>query len=135
MRSTSIPWRSDRPEVALASFSETGLLLKALSAMQDSIAEKFGFIQRLVAQQASSYDVEIASQNARFETAFDHMTLGLRMYDAEDRLVVQNRRFSDMFDAEEATACLAAEAAVPGSYRRLLADGRTIEVSEEGMEG
>ena len=92
--------------------------------MQDGIAGKFGFIQRLVAQQASSYDVEIASQNARFETAFDHMTLGLRMYDAEDRLMVQNRRFSDMFDAEEATACLAAEAAVPGSYRRLLADGR-----------
>ena len=116
-------------------FSETGLLLKALSTMQDSIAEKIGFIQRLMAQQASSHDVEIASQNARFETALDHMTLGLRMYDGEDRLVVQNRRFSDMFGAEDAKACLAAEPAVLGSYRRLLADGRMIEVSEEGMAG
>lgn len=125
---------------------ETGLLLTALATMQRSIAEKIGFIEMLMAQQASSHDVEIASQNARFETALDHMTLGLRMYDGDDRLLVQNRRFSEMFDGEDVLASLAA--ALPerratshrpeagsGTYHCRLADGRTIEVSQEAMAG
>ncbi|GJD95494.1 putative bifunctional diguanylate cyclase/phosphodiesterase [Methylobacterium iners] len=127
---------------------ETGTLLKALATMQASIREKIGFIEQLMAQQASSHDVAIAAQNARFETALDHMTLGLRMFDANDALVVQNRRFSEMFETEEAVDDLMEQAAVrppggsdPGSeaesatYTCLLKDGRTIEVSEEAMAG
>ena len=128
-------------------FGETGLLLGALATMQANIAEKIRFIETLMAQQASSYDVEIASQNARFETALDHMTLGLRMYDAGDRLVVQNQRFSEMFDTDDAVILertLPAHpiqagdpsygpATVSGSSQCLLKDGRTIEVSEEAM--
>ncbi|MBX9934680.1 MAG: EAL domain-containing protein [Methylobacterium sp.] len=126
--------------------SETGLLLAALATMQASIAEKIRFIEQLMAQQASSYDVEIASQNARFETALDHMTLGLRMFDANNTLVVQNRRFTEMFGEGETIPGLVGDSplhlvqgsrrpADAGSYQCELADGRTIEVSEEAMAG
>lgn len=126
--------------------SETDLLLQALATMQASIAEKIGFIKELMTQQASNYDVTIASQNARFETALNHMTLGLRMFDAADVLVVQNRRFSEMFGTDDVVSALTAERPSPRmhagdaradsvAYHRLLQDGRTIEVSEEAMAG
>ncbi|NEU14946.1 EAL domain-containing protein [Methylobacterium sp. BTF04] len=130
--------------------SETGLLLQALATMQQSISEKIGFIERLMAQQASSYDVEIAAQNARFETALDHMTLGLRMFDVGNVLVVENRRFSELFSTEEAVAGVTGTHLLPmpqgaypvgslpassGSHHCVLEDGRTIEVSAEAMAG
>lgn len=131
------------------SSGETGLLLKALATMQQNLADKIGFIEELMALQASSHDVEIAAQNARFEMALNHMTLGLRMFDAGNNLVVQNRRFAEMFESEDSVSSFensrltqlpgrdAALGPSPmsGSFHHLLEDGRTIEVTEEAMPG
>ena len=123
--------------------SETATLLRALATMQRNIAEKIAFIERLMARQASSHVSEIATHNARFETALNHMTLGLRMFDADNVLVVQNQRFSRMFGAPDqegsknSLRLLTLDAfdhpQNAGPYHCLLDDGRTIAVSAEPM--
>ena len=60
---------------------ETVALLQALTAMQQSIADKMARIETLLRQQASTHAAEIALQHARFEAALDNMNLGLCMFD------------------------------------------------------
>ena len=129
--------------------SETGVLLDALAAMQQSIADKIAHIESLRAQQASSHAAEIALQNARFEAALDHLTLGLCMFDTEGRLVVHNRRFGEMFSAggdaddiagvarrlQSGRAERQSDAPASHAWHQALDDGRIIAISEESMAG
>ncbi len=128
---------------------ETGILLNALGSLQDNIAEKIVCIETLMAQEASAHAAEIALQHARFEAALDNMTLGLCMFDADNGLLVRNRRFVEMFpdgimgsddaalppDLQSSVPALTAGQPKSGSFSCLLDDGRTIAVSEEPMEG
>ena len=122
--------------------SETSVLLRALSAMQRSIAEKIARIEQLMAEQASSHATEIASQHARFEIALDNMVQGLCMFDETGAVLVHNRRFSEMFapadlgtPAQEAlpAALLPQNEQHARSFTRTLDDERTIAVSEKPM--
>ena len=130
--------------------SETGVLLQALAVMQGSISEKIIRIEALMADQASSHASEIAAQHARFEAALDNMTQGLCMFDASDKLLVNNRRFVEMFGLQHHGADISSALPLDGlsgpelpsghaqttrSFNCLLDDGRIIAVSEEAMEG
>jgi len=59
---------------------------------------------------------------ARFEAAQENMVHGLSMFDAQDRLVVANRRFREMYGLERQDATLGA------SLASLLGTGRTHEL-------
>src|SRR5688572_28909686 len=39
----------------------------------------------------------LAEQNLRFDAALSHMSQGLSMYDAEERLVICNERYREMY--------------------------------------
>ena len=110
-------------------------------------------------------EAALAQQNHRFDAALNNMPHGLSMFDAEERLIVCNRRFAEMYR-------LPPELAQPGTlfddildyrartnqstenalgyatnmrrigeqgkaarYRMPLVDGRTIEVHYEPMRG
>ena len=128
--------------------SETGALLRALAAMQGSIAEKIARIQALMAEQASHHASETALQHARFEAALNNMVQGLCMFGPEGRVLVHNRRFAEMFGrpAADARVVEALPAALrgsggarggsspgPQSFTQALDDGRTIAVAKEPM--
>ena len=128
--------------------SETGMLLRALAAMQGSIAEKIARIQALMAEQASHHASETALQHARFEAALNNMVQGLCMFGPEGRVLVHNRRFAEMFGqpAVHASVVETLPAALrggvsakggsgpgPQSFSQALDDGRTIAVAKEPM--
>ncbi len=128
--------------------SETGTLLRALAAMQGSIAEKIARIQALMAEQASHHASETASHHARFEAALNNMVQGLCMLDAEGRVLVHNRRFAEMFGRPAAHARVAEALPTalrggmgggagsgpgPQAFSQALDDGRTIAVAREPM--
>ena len=125
--------------------SETGTLLRALGAMQGSIAEKIARIQALMAEQASHHASETASHHARFEAALNNMVQGLCMFGPGGRVLVHNRRFAEMFGrpAVHASVVEALPAALrggmggggsgPQSFSQALDDGRTIAVAKEPM--
>ena len=137
--------RLDNP-IETGGSGETAVLLRALSTMQHSIADKIAQIETLMAQQASSHATEIAVQHLRFETALDNMMQGLCMLDDERRIIVHNRRFGEMFAALEAGEPLArvlppsllltdgaATERQSRAYTRTLDDQRTIAASERPM--
>ena len=124
--------------------SETGVLLRALCIMQESIAEKLNSIETLRARQATGYRAEIDLQHARFETALNNMTMGLCMFDADGKLLVRNRRFVEMFGEEPNDDRLSCGFdAHDGNIQSLegnkqaqhvtLEDGRVISISAEEM--
>ena len=128
--------------------SETSVLLRALSAMQGSIAENIAQIEGFIAAQASHHAAEMASQHVRFETALDNMVQGLCMFDDHGRVVVHNRRFAEMFAAAASgTPVFQALPSVlrpdgpadgprqSGAFTRTLEDERTISVTEQSMDG
>ena len=49
----------------------------------------------------------LASQTVRFETSLDNMSQGLCMFDADRKLLVSNKRYTELFG-------IAAEKVVPG---------------------
>ncbi len=53
-------------------------------------------------------ETELARQNMRFEAAVDHMSQGLCMFDAQQELIICNRRFADLYG-------LPPEMVVPGT--------------------
>ncbi|RYE71570.1 MAG: hypothetical protein EOP19_31705, partial [Hyphomicrobiales bacterium] len=122
--------------------SETAELLTALAVMQDSISQHFGKIETQVATQADVYDGQIAIQNVRFEAALNNMTQGLCMFDGKARLVVVNRRFTELFGTFELGQPLATIARHPnldgvltaanGSFfTREMQGGRMLAVSRQ----
>ncbi len=138
--------RLDNP-IPTGASGETAVLLRALSTMQRSIAEKIATIEQLMARQASSHATEIAHQHHRFEAALDNMVQGLCMLDGERQLLVHNRRFGEMFVPVPAgvqlSSALPAALIAPdhagddgGSreFTRQLEDQRTIAVSERPMD-
>ena len=134
----------DNP-IRAAGSGETAVLLRALSAMQQSIADKMTQINALLTQQASSHASEIAAQHLRFEAALDNMVQGLCMLDDERRIMVHNRRFGEMFAdidvGDLLTKALPAPLVIadqsqerqPRLYTRTLDDERAIAVSERPM--
>ena len=125
--------------------SETAELLTALSVMQDSISKHFGSIENKAATQADVYDGQIALQNLRFEAALNNMVQGLCLFDAKSRLVVFNKRFSDMFGDLEIGTALADLAKNPplkpvfasagkAFFTHPLSDGRMIAVVRQPIE-
>lgn len=125
--------------------SETAELLTALSVMQESIAKYFGQIENKAATLADAYDGQIALQNVRFEAALNNMTQGLCMFDAKFKLVVLNKRFSDMFGSVEIGTRIEVLAKTPSMrtvlaargkafFTQDLADGRMIAVSRQPIE-
>ncbi|MDT7951107.1 MAG: EAL domain-containing protein [Acetobacteraceae bacterium] len=129
--------------------SEIATLLRALSAMQRSIADKIFRIEQLMAKQADTHASELASQHVRFETALDNMGQGLCMFDESGRVLVHNRRFAEMFT--HAGPGTAAEAVLPPlllpkqdqsagwtqsrGFTATLDDERSIAVMEQPMQG
>ncbi len=99
--------------------------------------------------------LKLSMQSSRFQAALDNMTQGLCMFDTNDRLVVHNRRFGEMFGTpapNTAVAELLANStpqdhgagllfALPGPMLRRdgsvheLPDGRVIQVSRQAMPG
>ena len=137
--------RLDNP-IAVSGRGETSDLLRALAVMQSSIAGGMARIEALMAAQASSHANEIAAHNAQMTAALDNMNQGLCLFDADDRLLVANRRFGEMFAipplGAHASEILADVGLVTlldisdGSIEALsceLPDGRTIAVSQQSV--
>jgi diguanylate cyclase (GGDEF)-like protein len=126
---------------------ETGRLLTALATMQASIADKIARINALMEAQANDHAGELAERHARFSAALDNMSQGLTLFDAEDRLIVSNRRFEEMFGTPSAGASAAdllreagldrASVGGTGPFARetVLPDGRSIAISRQPVAG
>jgi len=84
-------------DIPLRGRGETAQLLRALHAMQASIADSMARIHHLMAEQATSHAGQLAFQHARMEAALDNMIQGLCLFGADGRLGVANRRFAEMF--------------------------------------
>ncbi|WP_211314150.1 putative bifunctional diguanylate cyclase/phosphodiesterase [Humitalea rosea] len=91
----------------------------------------------------------LSTQSARFQAALNNMTQGLCMFDGQNRLIVHNRRFDEMFGAPDPEAARSGSVAIGmlrerglGGSARLdgleggtheLIDGRVIQVSHQAM--
>ena len=134
--------------IPVAGRGETAELLRALSIMQTSIGRSLERINALMREQASSHAGELAKEHALLEAALDNMNQGLCLFDLDERLVINNRRFTEMFGTPRTGALLEtvlADAGLDmltgrvrdGSLAALtceLPDGRVIAVSEKAVE-
>ncbi len=91
-----------------------------LAIHQDVTAEK-----RIEASLIAKSD-ELERANMRFDAALNHMTQGLSMYDAEQRLVVANRRFGEIYG-------LTAEQTQPGTTARQVLEYRIANGTSAGV--
>jgi diguanylate cyclase (GGDEF)-like protein len=128
---------------------ETADLLRALAVMQQSIAAGTARIKLLMDQMATTHAGEMAVQHAQMDAAFSNMTQGLCLFDADGRLLVANRRFSEMFaepvpgqTSDEVLASVGLEMLVDScrngaveTVSCVLPDGRGIAVSHSPVEG
>ena len=139
--------RLDNP-IAVGGRGETADLLGALSVMQSSIAAGMRRIQALMAEQAETHAGETAATNARMTAALQNMNQGLCLFGPTDRLLVSNRRFAEMFGTPDPDAAASQVLAQAGLAALLdmsgkaveamsfeLADGRTIAVSQQTVQG
>jgi diguanylate cyclase (GGDEF)-like protein len=133
--------------IAQTGTGETGELLRALSTMQGSIASALARIRALMDAQADRHADELAIQHARLEAALGNMTQGLCMFGADERLIIANARFAEMFG--EPHPGDTAETVLRGSGLEMLltteqadgvaaltcemADGRVIAVSRNRL--
>ncbi|MCC4296348.1 putative bifunctional diguanylate cyclase/phosphodiesterase [Aurantimonas coralicida] len=133
-------------EIVPHGHDETAQLMRALATMQRSIGEHIGRIRELMAEQADSYDSHIAIQNSRFEAALNNMTQGLCLFDVNERLVIFNRRFAEMFGGLQIGVSARQVLLDPeiqhllapgpdGSFTHELPDGRMIATSRQAIEG
>jgi diguanylate cyclase (GGDEF)-like protein len=128
---------------------ETADLLRALAAMQESIRAGIARIKALMDEMAEHHAGELAAQHAQFQAALAHMTQGLCLFGQDGRLLVANRRFSEMFTTptagqtcDEVLAAaglgMLADASRNGAVETIsceLPDGRGIAVSHSPVEG
>jgi len=131
-------------EIAVSGQGETADLLRALAVMQGNIAAAMGRIHRLMADQATNHQSELVAQHAKLEAALENMSQGLCLFDSNDRLVVANRRFAELFGAPELGASAAAvlnssglvglmklsQADTAAVFSCSLPDGRNIAVTQ-----
>jgi diguanylate cyclase (GGDEF)-like protein len=75
----------------LARADEIGTLSRSFNLL---IAELADARQRLIAWS----EAEISKQNERLEGAINNMPQGLCMYDAEQRLIISNKRYAEIYD-------------------------------------
>jgi diguanylate cyclase (GGDEF)-like protein/PAS domain S-box-containing protein len=63
------------------------------------ISEREKLSERLEIQNEvlKAREAELAAQNARFETAINNMSQGLCLFDADQRIVIANRRYADIY--------------------------------------
>ena len=131
-------------EIAVSGQGETADLLRALAVMQGNIAAAMDRIHRLMADQATNHQSELVAQHAKLEAALENMNQGLCLFDSNDRLVVANRRFAELFGAPELGASAAAvlnssglvglmklsQADTAAVFSCSLPDGRNIAVTQ-----
>ena len=72
-------------------------------------------------------EVELKQLNRRVDIALNNMTHGLCMFDAEQKLIVCNRTYVDMYDlppqlSRPGTRCRRSKATAPRSATRALAN-------------
>ncbi len=139
--------RLDNP-IATSGRGETSDLLRSLAIMQASIASAMARIKALMEAQTATHADEIAARNAQMAAALENMNQGLCLFDADNRLLVSNRRFAAMFGAPslgafvpevlEAAGLASLVGASGGTIETLscdLPDGRSIAVSQRGVVG
>jgi diguanylate cyclase (GGDEF)-like protein len=89
-------------------------LLLGLIACCLALAATTFWRNRLLARsnaEVRARDAELRRQNELFDAALNNMSQGLGMFDAEHRLIVSNRRFSEIFHLEPGAAKPGAHAA------------------------
>ncbi len=94
----------------LARADEIGMLSRSFNLL---IAELADARQRLIAWS----EAEVSKQNERLDGAINNMTQGLCMYDAEQKLIVSNRRYAELYG-------LAPELTLPGTSLRTILQHR-----------
>ena len=131
-------------EIAVSGHGETADLLRALAIMQSNIAAAMNQIHGLMAEQASNHQSELVAQHAKLEAALENMTQGLCLFDGNDRLVIANSRFAELFGAPNPGASAAAVLSSSGLvglmklsqtdtaavFSYSLPDGRNIAVTQ-----
>jgi len=65
-------------------------------------------------------EAELRTQNARFNTTIDNMAQGLCLFDADQRVVIANRRYAEIYG-------LALEQVKPGTPLRLILEARAAK--------
>jgi len=94
--------------------------------------------------QASNHQDELVAEHAKLEAALENMNQGLCLFDSQDRLVIANRRFAELFGAPEPGASAAAVLSSSGLVGMMklsqtdsaavstcnLPDGRNIAVTQ-----
>ena len=140
--------RLDNPIIARGG-GETAHLLRALGAMQASIAAALARIRALMQEQELSHAGQLAAQHARLDAALSNMNQGLCLFGPDGTLAVANRRFAEMFSAPAFGATpeqvLSGEGLEPllagsgseeaASFSCDLPDGRTIAVTHRPVDG
>jgi diguanylate cyclase (GGDEF)-like protein len=69
---------------------EIGQMVKAIAAFRQNIEHQNALLKKR--------ETELEAQNVRFDTALANMVQGLAMFDEQQRLVVCNKRYADMYD-------------------------------------
>ena len=140
--------RLDNP-IEATGRDETASLLRALSAMQASIASGMRRIQALMDQQRASHAGEIAAQHAQMQAALANMNQGLCLFAADGTLSVANARFAEMFGepvlggtCDQVLRAAGLDALIDNAregklevFSCELADGRHLAVSQHPIAG
>ncbi len=140
--------RLDNPIIARGG-GETAHLLRALGAMQASIAAALARIRALMQEEELNHAGQLAAQHARLDAALSNMNQGLCLFGPDGTLAVANRRFAEMFSApafgatpEQVLGGEGLEVLLAGShgeettsFSRDLPDGRTIAVTHRPVTG
>jgi diguanylate cyclase (GGDEF)-like protein len=73
---------------------------RAVATMIQELDQLTRGLEKLVAQRTAELrarEAELEQQNIRFDSAINHMSQGLLMFDADARLVICNRRYLEMY--------------------------------------
>ncbi len=80
---------------ALAAFVMAALLRLIYTGHRNTLESQALLTEREASLATTSRELQIA--NIRFDTALTHMRQGLAMYDDEDRIVIHNRGYAEMY--------------------------------------
>ncbi|SKA13925.1 putative bifunctional diguanylate cyclase/phosphodiesterase [Consotaella salsifontis] len=142
----SIAAKSFDNQIITRGRSETAQLLRALDAMQTSIAGQITGMEKERKTQAANLSGTIAIQGARWEAALNNMSQGLCLFDRDLKLMVHNKRFEQMFGARRFGLTSREMLDDPFLHHVLapsegafftaeMPDGRVIAISRQWIEG